>query len=126
MPTDQDNPFAQLLAAHQKNVEALTQANRVALDGIQEIARRQMEFFQKAMGDAAAGMARDALSASNPRETLAQQADVARKAFDQSIAKMRELADMLQKSNREALDIVNKRIAAGLDEFSQRVAPPKP
>jgi phasin family protein len=122
--TDQDNPFSQLLAAQQKNVEALTQANRIALEGIQAVARRQMEFFQQAMGEAA-GMARDALSAPDPQGTLARQADVAKKAFDQSIANMRELADMLQKSNREAVDIVNQRIATGLDEFARRVTPPK-
>ena len=38
-----------LIEAQRKNVEAMTQANRVALEGVQAIAQRQAEILRQAM-----------------------------------------------------------------------------
>ena len=123
MAVEPNNPFAELLAAQQKNIQAMTQANQIAIAGLQSAATRQMEFIQKAMSDAQLAMQGGASTGVN--DAVASQAEVARQAFDQSIANMRELADMLQKSSREAVDVVNQRIAQSLQELKDRVTPPK-
>ena len=40
-----------LLAAHRRNLETLSAANRVALDGAQAVARRNMEIMQQTMAE---------------------------------------------------------------------------
>jgi phasin family protein len=125
MASDPDNLFAELLAAHNKNIEALTQANQIAISGLQAVATRQMEFVQRAMAEAAQ-LARQGTPSPNLSESIARQAEIARQAFDASIANMREVADTLQKSGREAVDVVNQRIAQSLLELQNRVSPPKP
>ena len=41
-----------LIAAQQKNIEAVAEANRVAVDGIQALAKRQVEVLQETMKEA--------------------------------------------------------------------------
>jgi phasin family protein len=119
MNSDPNNPFADLLATHQKNIEALTQANQIAISGLQAVASRQMEFVQKALAEAAA-FAQQGGQPQNLSEAATRQAEIARQAFDQSIAEMRALSDILQKSGREAVDVVNQRIAQSLAELKPR------
>ena len=42
-----------LMEAHRKNIEAVTEANRVAFEGAQAMARRQTEIVREAMDEAA-------------------------------------------------------------------------
>jgi phasin family protein len=105
MNSDPNNPFADLLATHKKNIEALTQANQIAISGLQAVASRQMEFVQKALAEAAAFA------------QLSGQPQDLGEAVTRSIAEMRELSDILQKSGREAVDVVNQRIAQSLAEL---------
>jgi phasin family protein len=124
MSDDFDNPLTILVAEHKKNLEALTRANEISISGLQAVATRQMEFVQKAVSEATQLSMQGAQAQSVP-DAIARQADLARQAFDQSISNMRELADLLQKSNREAVDVVNQRIAQSLAELKERMAPPK-
>lgn len=110
-----------LLAAQAKNIEALTQANKAAMEGMQALAKRQMEILNQTMTETAkvvSGMT----AVGDPREKVAQQTELAKTAFEQAIANMRELADMVQKSNREAADIITQRVSAGLEEVKNLAA----
>jgi phasin family protein len=125
MSGDPNNPFADLLAEQNKNIEALARANQIAIAGLQAVATRQMEFVQKAMAEASQA-AVQAGPSQGVGDIVARQANIAKQSFDQSIANMRELADMLQKSSRQAVDVVNDRIAQSLGELKDRVSPAKP
>ena len=61
-------------------------------------------------------------SASNPQEMTAKQAELVRKAFEQALANVRELAEMVSKSNTEAFAIINKRVTESLQELKTLVA----
>ena len=52
----------------------------------------------------------------------AKQTELARKAFEQALANMRELAEMVSKSNTEAFAIINKRVTESLQELKSLVA----
>lgn len=67
-------------------------------------------------------MAQQFSSAGNPQEMSAKQAEVARKAFEQALANMRELAEMVNKSNADAFAIINKRVTDSLQELKALVA----
>src|SRR5512134_1085089 len=105
-----------LMASQKKNLEALTQANRVALEGLQAVAKRQAEILQETMNEASKAV--DVLSkAGSPTEVAAKQAELAKDAFERALANMRELAEMVAKSNEEATSTINARISATLDEI---------
>lgn len=107
-----------LLAAQSKNIEALAEANKLAMEGMQAIAKRQLEILTQTMAEAsraASGMT----ATGDPRDKLVQQTQLAKTAFEQAMTNMRELADMVQKSNREAADIISKRVSAGLEEVKE-------
>ena len=110
-----------LMDSQAKNITALSEANQRAVEGLQTIAKRQMQIMHQAMTEAA-NVARQAAVAGT-REELARQSERAKQAFEQAIANMRELAETMQKSSQEAFDIVNRRISASLDELKDRVKP---
>ena len=45
-----------LVAAQRRNLEALTQANQLAVEGIQAVARRQVEIARQAADEASAAL----------------------------------------------------------------------
>jgi phasin family protein len=68
-----------------KNVEALTAFNKIALEGVQTVARRQAEIMRDGMKEAS-----DAVSAITAAKTveekMAKQAEMAKAAYVKSIA----------------------------------------
>lgn len=105
-----------VVASQKKNVEALTSANRVAFEGLQAVARRQAEILQETMNEASKAV--DALAkAGSPPEIAAKQAELTKNAFERALSNMRELAELVAKSNQDATNTVNSRIAASLDEI---------
>jgi len=110
-----------IMAAQRKNIEALTAANQAAVQGMQAIAQRQAEILSQAMSEVSS-MAQQLAGAGNPQEMTTKQADLVRKAFEQALANMRELAEMVSKSNTEAFAIINKRVTESLQELKGLVA----
>ena len=110
-----------VLAAQRKNIEALTAANRIALEGIQAVARRQTEAFREMM-EGVSSMAGELLSGSAPEAKMAKEADLAKAAFERTLVNMRELAEMMAKSNTEAADVINRRTKDSLDEIKALAA----
>jgi len=105
-------------AGQRKNVEALTEANRAAFEGMQAVRKRQAEILQETMGEAAKAV--DALaSAGSPPDLVAKQAELAKEAFEKGLRNMRELAEMVTKAQRGAMDTVTARISQSLDELKQ-------
>ena len=105
-----------LVQSQRKNLEALTAANRVAFEGVQAVAKRQAEILQETMNEAAGAL--DAVAKSgSPQEAAAKQAELVKGAFEKALANMRELAEMVSKSNTEATQAINARITETLDEI---------
>lgn len=105
----------QVLEAQRKNIEAITNANRVAYEGAQAMAQRQAEIFQTTMEEASKVMNEMAASGA-PEDRMAKQAELCRQAFEKAIGNMRELAEMGAKSNSEAQDLINKRVSESIEE----------
>ena len=111
-----------IMAAQRKNIEALTAANRAAVEGMQAVAQRQAEILSQAMGEVSS-IAQQLSTVGNPQEMTTKQTELARKAFEQALANMRELAEMVSKSNTEAFAIINKRVTESLQELKSLVTP---
>jgi phasin family protein len=106
----------QLIAAQQKNIEAVAEANRVAVEGVQALARRQAEVLQETMKEASEAVS-SLSKAGSPAELAAKEAELGKSAFEKSVAIMREMAEILVKSSQEATDKINARVAASLEQI---------
>lgn len=105
-----------VVASQKKNLEALTSANRTAIEGLQSVVKRQAEILQETMNEASKAV--DSLSkAGSPADVAAKQAELTKDAFERALGNMRDLAEMVTKSNQEATSTINSRISASLDEL---------
>ena len=104
------------LAAHRRNMETLSSANRVALEGAQAVARRHMEIMQQSMAELTKTM--QALAAAEgPQAKAAKQAELLKRGYERAVANMKELSDLIQRSNGEAIELLNKRFSEAMDEI---------
>ena len=110
-----------MLAAQRKNIEALTEANRVAVEGMQAVAKRQAEILAQAMAEVSTA-AQQLASAEDAKEMTAKQTELTQSAFEKALANMRELAEMVNQSNSEAFEVINKRFAESLEELKKLTA----
>ena len=109
-----------VLEAQRRNVEALTAANKIALECAQSVARRQAELAREAVQDA--GEAVTAINgAKTVEERLEKQAQAVKSAYAKSFAGLRELSELGVKSSQEAADVLNARVTEGLDELGKQV-----
>ena len=96
-----------LMAAQRKNMEALSQANRLAYEGMQAVATRQAEILRQSMEEDDDGDARhDAAGA--PEDKVAQQAEVMRAQFEEDARQHARAVEMVAKSNTEAAEVINQ------------------
>ncbi len=110
-----------VVSSQRRNLEALTQANQLAVEGIQAVARRQSEIFRQMMEETSQAM-RDMMTAGSPEDKASRQTEMLKEAFKRAIANMRELAEMVSKSQGEAFDVINKRVTDSLDELKTVIA----
>lgn len=106
----------QMLAAQRKNFEAIAAANRAAMEGMQAVTQRQAEILREIAEEGAAAM-QEMLAAGAPEDKIARQAELVKANFERTLANLKELSEMMAKSNGEAFAIVNARISESLDEF---------
>jgi hypothetical protein len=101
-----------LAESQRKNMEAMNQLCMLAIETIQESARRQSSLVAGAVEQMFASAR--ALSANG---SGAPQADAQRELIEKGVANLRELAELIAKSNTEAFGIISQRAAGALDEM---------
>ena len=105
-----------VLAAHKRNLEALTDANRVALEGAQTVARRHMEIMQSTMTGLTETLKTMSVTEA-PQARAAKQAELLKQAYENAVSNTRELGDLIQKSNTEAMAKLNHRFSEAMTEM---------
>ena len=104
------------VATQRKNIEALTQANQLAVEGVQALMRRQVEITRQAMEDFSA-MFRDFVQPNgSPEDRFAKQAEYSKHAIEKGLSNAKELTELVTKANTEAFNVLNKRVTESLDE----------
>jgi phasin family protein len=93
--------LAAIMDRERKNIEALTEANRVAFEGWQALVRRQAEILQDSI--------KRAVDTVQGEDAGAKRMDLASHAFETALSNMRELAEMAIKSQKDAFDVIRKR-----------------
>jgi phasin family protein len=104
------------VASQRKSLEALAQANQLAVEGVQAVMRRQVEITRQAMEDFSA-MFRDLVQPNgSPEDKLAKQAEYSKHAVEKSLSSVKELTDLAVKANTEVFSVLNKRATESFDE----------
>ncbi len=105
-----------VLAAQQKNVDALIEANQVVIAGYQDLYKRQVALFEAAVAET-----KDKLAQVQGQPMTAEQAtqnvDALKAAFEKAAADVKELAELAQKANTGAFEIVKARAEEAAAEF---------
>jgi phasin family protein len=117
-----------LMAAHRRNMEVLSNANRLALEGAQAVARRHMEIMQQTMTEFTE-QARELTHAESPQAKAARQAELVKKSYERAVANIKDLSDLIQRSNAEALAVLSDRFTEAMDEVKlllEKAEHPKP
>jgi phasin family protein len=105
-----------LAESGRKDMEALVEANKAAYQGLQALARKQTEMLTEAMGKIQAAAQR----AAGPGTSAS---DLAREAYHKTLTDMKELADIVRKSQAEALTKVTDRAIEHLQELRKMIQP---
>ncbi|HNC50636.1 MAG TPA: phasin family protein [Accumulibacter sp.] len=105
-----------LVASQRENLEALSTANRAALEGVKAVGEWQARLLQETMHELRAAI--DAVGKSgSAHEIVAAETDLARKALEKAVGEMRELAEIVVKANQQATTAILQRIPASLNEI---------
>jgi phasin family protein len=103
------------VSASRRNMETLAAANRVALEGAQAVARRHMEIVQQNMTEMTEAVR--ALSTTEaPQARAARQAELLKVGYERSVANIKEISDLIQRSSAEAIKLLNQRFTEAMDE----------
>jgi phasin family protein len=105
-----------LMISQRKNFAALTEANQVAAEGVQTLAKRQVEIVNASIEEASAAL-RELTQPGAPEEKLAKNAELAKSSYEKVLAATRELSELIAKTNSDAFGVLNKRFAESFEEF---------
>jgi phasin family protein len=86
------------------------------MEGAQAVARRHMEIVQQGMAELSEAV-RSLSTAEGPQAKAARQAELLKQAYERAVGNIREISDLIQKSNDEALRLLNQRFMEAMDEI---------
>jgi phasin family protein len=105
-----------LAQAQRRNMEAITQANQMAVAGTQNWMRRNLELARQSMDDMSAMFEAMTKPTGTMEERMARQAELSKKALEKGLANFRDLAELVTKANTEAFGVLSKRMSESLAE----------
>src|SRR5262245_13823985 len=88
--------FNQLFSTQRRNIEALSAANQAVVEGAQAVSRRQAEVMRDNV-ESALKASKDMMTGGSPETSMNKQADFARSFFENSLANLREMGEMITK-----------------------------
>lgn len=106
-----------VMECHRKNLQAISEAQQLAFEGMQAVAQRQSEIMSQLIQDNSK-LAKEMLAEGSPEEKMAKNAEIMKKIYDKTTGNFQELSDMVSKSNAETGKLLNKRVSASISEIS--------
>jgi phasin family protein len=105
-----------VVATQRKNIEALTQANQLAVAGVQALFQRQNEIVKAAFAEFSTMFNDFVQPTASPQDKIAKHAEYSKVAIEKGLANARELTDLATKASTEAFNVINKRVTESLAE----------
>ncbi|MCA0871094.1 TIGR01841 family phasin [Seohaeicola saemankumensis] len=101
-----------------KDIEALTEANRTATEGMSALVKRRTEILEEALSQWQSAV-KDATGA----DALAKQTEIAQEGFNKALANYRELAEMEVKTYSDAWKVVQDRMQENMTNLQKMLQP---
>lgn len=108
--------FSALLNIQRKNMEAISEASKVAMEGFQTVVQRQTELITQLAKDTSS-MLQDLAKEGTAAERAVVHSDLVQKTYEKSVKNWHELAGIVDKSSKEASAVVHDRVASSLTEL---------
>lgn len=105
-----------VVKSQQKNIEALTAANKAATESVKALTERQTEIIQASMKETQAAID-DMTKSKTPQDAVTKQADFVKTSFETAFTNMREMADLFTATNKDSMDKFNSRVAENFEEM---------
>jgi phasin family protein len=103
-------------ATQRRNIEALSQANQLAVEGVHAVAKRQIEMTQQTLEDLSA-LVREMAQPASTEDRIAKHTEFTKKMIDKSLTHGREVVALAAKAGTEATEVLQKRATEGIDEM---------
>ena len=103
-------------AAQRRNLEALSQANHLAVEGAHAVVKRQIEMTQQTFEEVSTHW-REMAQPSSTEDRIVKQTEFTKKMIDKGLSHGREVAALAAKTGSEASEVLQKRTAESLDEM---------
>ena len=106
-----------LVAARRKDLDAILEANRTSLAGLQSVVQRQVESLKNAVSEWR--LVIKLMAEGGAREGLSKLDELAVASFRMALDNVRELAEMTARSQADAYEVVARRIREDVDEVTR-------
>jgi phasin family protein len=103
-------------AAQRRNIEALSQANQLAINGVQALAQRHIELTREAF-EGFSALLRDLTQPISTEVRIAKNTEYAKQVMEKGVSHGREIAALAAKTGTETAELLHKRASEGLDEI---------
>jgi phasin family protein len=107
-----------LIDWQRRDMEALTEANRQASEGLKALVERRNEILRESLAEWQAAV-KDAISA----EAITKRAEAAKQGVQKAIANFRELSEMEAQSRNNAWKIVQERMQENMATLQKLLQP---
>ena len=107
-----------LIDWQRKDLEALTEANRQASEGIKALVERRNDILREALAEWQAAV-REATSA----EAMSKRAEIAKQGMQKAIANFRELSEMEAQARNNAWKVVQERMQENMASLQKLLQP---
>jgi phasin family protein len=105
-----------ILESRRKDIEAVVAANRVALEGMQSLGRKQLDILHATLEQLRL-LVHEATAAGMPAERSAKVGEAVQQILQRALENMRVLADTAYKAQSEAVAVVNRRLQENIAEL---------
>ena len=112
-----------LWAAQRRNIEALSQANQLAVESVQAVARRQIELTRETF-EGFSALLRDLATPASTEDRIAKNTEYVKKMLDKGVKHGREITTIATKAGTDAAEVLHKRASASLDEIRAMASQP--
>ena len=108
-----------IIEARRKDIEALAESNKAALQAMQDMGRKQAEMLAAAMQEIQTTTQSLASSVGDP----AKQTEIVKKAYAKAVADAKDLAEMARKAQTNSMASMTKRANEHMAKIKKMMTP---
>ena len=110
-------------AAQRRNIEALSQANQLAVESMQTLAKRQIELTRETF-EGFSALWRDLAQPASTEDRIAKNTEYMKQMLEKGVKHTGEIATITAKAGTKAAEILHKRANESLDEIRALASQP--